>query len=116
MAVAELLVATRAADNPGLPTMPHEARIDYLKSAGLGNNPTTFYVARDETGPIAFAFLQLPQDENREGALVLIEVHPDRRREGIGTEFLRVLLPRVRAAGRTNVLGPRIVVGGAGEK
>lgn len=73
----------------------------------VGDDPEPF---------LCFAFLQLPVEENTETAFVQIEVHPDRRREGIGTMVLRSLMSEARAAGRTLVIGTNVVVDGDGEK
>ncbi|MFC1403067.1 MULTISPECIES: GNAT family N-acetyltransferase [Streptacidiphilus] len=58
---------------------------------------------------------EISLEENTHLATVEVIVHPDRRREGIGTEFLKVMLAEARAAGRSSVLGPFVRYGHAGE-
>jgi RimJ/RimL family protein N-acetyltransferase len=58
--------------------------------------------------------VSLPEQENPDTAFVFLEVDLGRRREGIGTAFLKAVLPTIQAAGRTRVLAMNVTTDGSG--
>lgn len=59
------------------------------------------FVARDAADPVAVAFMELPQLDNRHLAFVSIVVAPTHRRRGIASALLERVLEEARADGRT---------------
>ena len=63
------------------------------------------WIVTDSGGrPLARASLALPVAHNTHLAVVLLYVHPDHRRRGIGTRLLRELVEVMEADGRTDVV------------
>ncbi|MEZ0109424.1 mycothiol synthase [Catenulispora sp. EB89] len=115
-AITEMRARIQAFDRPGTPPFPLAATIELLSGQdAVSFGPRTFWTARDAEGLTGFAVVSLPDRENTDMALVFIEVDVDRRRQGIGTAFLRALLPSVQASGRPRVLALNVVGGSAGE-
>jgi len=73
-------------------------------------------VGRRDGEVVAAVTLIFPEEENAHVAVIDITVHPERRRQGIGTAVLRALLPEVVARGGEVVQGEQITAGGAGEE
>lgn len=73
------------------------------------------WVARRSGEVIAVAHAFFPDGGNAHIALAEITVHPEARRQGIGTAFLQAVLPELRARGRRVVEGQTAAFG-AGEK
>lgn len=92
-----------------------------LTAAQVRNIPDTFvvndYWARDPDGSIAatgYANWRRAPD-NRHAAFAGITVRPDRRRRGLATTLLGLLVPHVEADGRTLLMGPTLDRVPAGE-
>ncbi|CCH33426.1 hypothetical protein BN6_61750 [Saccharothrix espanaensis DSM 44229] len=111
--VHRVVLAAQAVDRPDEVPVTFEALVGGLRSPPAGFGPRRYWVARRDSEIVAVAFVNLPDAENSHLALVTITVHPRLRRMGIGTAFLRDLLPRLE--GRTVVEGWEITSGGAGE-
>ena len=111
--VHRVMVAAQAVDRPDAVPMTFEALVGSLRTPPAGFGPRRYWVARRDGEIVAIAFVNLPDAENNHLALVTITVHPQSRRLGIGSAFLRDLLPRLE--GRTVVEGWEITSGGAGE-
>ncbi|MGH8919497.1 MAG: GNAT family N-acetyltransferase, partial [Actinomycetes bacterium] len=71
--------------------------------------------ARRDGRLVALAIVNLPVDGNEHLALVQVTVHPDWRRQGIGTQLLRALEPGLRQRSRAQVEGWKVTIGGPGE-
>ena len=115
-AVTEMRARMQVLDRPGTPPIPLAATIELLSGQdGVSMGPRTFWTARDAEGLTGFASVSLPDRENTDMVLVFVEVDVARRRRGIGTAFLRALLPSLQASGRARVLALNVVGGSAGE-
>ncbi|WP_018352623.1 GNAT family N-acetyltransferase [Longispora albida] len=117
-AITGMLSRVYAADQPGSTPAAVAATIAFLTEADpAASGAWTFWLARDDSGELAgIGRVSLPEQENTDTAIVFLEVDPSRRRQGIGTAFLRAVLPSVRAAGRTRVLARNVTIAGDGER
>ncbi|ONI90886.1 hypothetical protein ALI22I_10600 [Saccharothrix sp. ALI-22-I] len=111
--VHRVVLAAQAVDRPDEVPVTFEALVGSMRTPPAGFGPRRYWVVRRDGGIVAVAFVNLPDAENGHLALVTITVHPRLRRRGIGTAFLRDLLPRLE--GRPVVEGWEITSGGAGE-
>jgi GNAT superfamily N-acetyltransferase len=73
-----------------------------------------YLAARTRASTVGYAVLQLSLVDNPRMGLVIVEVHPDHRRRGIGTALLCGVLAEMTAAGRT-VLFAETDAGGPGD-
>lgn len=116
-AITELFAAVAAIDRPEWPPLSYEAAVGLLRSAvQTGPDPGAFWTARRDGQIVAVAYFELPREENTSTAFISIRVHPGVWRQGIGTEFLRVLCSEAKSAGRTRIMGFPVRVGGSGEQ
>lgn len=109
-----MVLAAQAVDRPDEAPVAFEALVGSLGTPPAGFGPRRYWVVRRGGEVVAIAFVNFPEAENSHLALVTITVHPWLRRRGIGTAFLRDLLPRL--ADRTVVEGWEITSGGPGER
>ncbi|MEY9835701.1 GNAT family N-acetyltransferase [Streptacidiphilus sp. EB103A] len=114
-AITELRARMHAVDRPGTPPLSLMATVELMTSDD-GMGPRTFWTAREADCLLGFATVMLPDRENTDMAMVFIEVDLDRRRQGIGTAFLRALLPSLQVSGRPRVLAVNITGGSDGEQ
>ncbi|MEY9962421.1 mycothiol synthase [Streptacidiphilus sp. MAP12-16] len=115
-AITELRARMHAVDRPGTPPLSLAATIELMTSDdGAAIGPRTFWTARDADGLLGFATVILPDRENTDLAMVFLEVGLDLRRRGIGTAFLRALLPSLQASGRPRILAANVTGGSDGE-
>ncbi|TDU01902.1 acetyltransferase (GNAT) family protein [Streptomyces sp. 846.5] len=112
----DLLMASHAVDRSEIqPPTSLAAYIGRLRAMGGGPEPGVLWFGTENGTVVASAILEISLEENTHIATIDITVHPDRRRGGIGTDFLKVMLAQARAAGRTSVIGPFVRFGHAGE-
>lgn len=115
-AITGLRARMHAVDRPGTPPFSLAATIELMTSDdGAAMGPRTFWTARDGDALVGFAMVTLPDRENTDMAIVFLEVGLDRRRQGIGTAFLRALLPSLQASGRPRILAANVTSGSDGE-
>ena len=109
-----LLVACAAVDESDEPAPERARAVANLLHPPLGTEVRR-WVARDREGAlVATAQLRLFRESGRSRlARCQISVHPERRRQGIGSELLAVLRAEAQTAGRTT-LGCGNVTGAAG--
>ncbi|WP_034263731.1 GNAT family N-acetyltransferase [Actinospica robiniae] len=114
-AIAEMRARMHAVDRVGspLPTLASTLELMTKKdAAALASR--NFWLARDDSGRlVGFGMVSFPEQENTETAFVSLEVDLGRRREGIGTAFLKAVLPAVQAAGRTRIMAMNVTTGGS---
>jgi GNAT superfamily N-acetyltransferase len=97
----QMAVAGQPLDDPTVPAMPFRAFRGWW-GYGFGDNPMQAWLATDESGEPAGAYLlELPEKENRRNAFGFVLVHPARRRRGAGTELLAHMARESIRAGRT---------------
>ena len=92
-------------DHPSLPGWPPRSfRFKWTRS--FDSAPGEAWLATDDSGePVGCYLLRLPVKENVTLARVILQVPPDRRRAGIGTELLAHCAIRARRAGRARMGG-----------
>jgi GNAT superfamily N-acetyltransferase len=126
----QVLVAAAAVDDPlGPPDPLSWVRMNLTPSKGSDRKET--WVAVDDSAEgdsaegdaagggsagrvLGFHSLRLTDRENRHAGFLMLAVHPEHRRQGIGTTLLRHAAQRAAADGRT-VLGTETFEGGAGD-
>jgi GNAT superfamily N-acetyltransferase len=97
-------VATFAVDHPDLLEDPVEEVLAQLPD-GTPSWRREFYVGYLGDVPVARASLGLPTLDNRELAILKIQVVPDRRRRGFGRAMFEQLRERATDAGRSVLIG-----------
>lgn len=112
----ELMVASAKIDRPHEPATSYEATIGRLRRPGPGGYTMRHWFAYQAGKVVGHMTLILPMLETPHLASVEITVHPDFRRQGIGSDFLRTLFPVLHADGRTTVEGWWITGGSIGEQ
>ena len=99
--------------NQSMPTLSEYVELIRHPLTGLG--PIRRWVARDNGHIIGNISATLPEHENQHVGIVRAIVLPARRREGVGTELLREVLPTLIADGRTVVMGHGVKADASGE-
>jgi GNAT superfamily N-acetyltransferase len=102
----EVRQAVYAVDDPL--GAPKSARVldGWLRAGWIGDPGEAWFVPGPGAGDVvAWYCLRLPDLENRDRASLVILVHPERRREGIGRALLRHAGERAAAAGRVTLDG-----------
>lgn len=105
--LAEALVAVDRAslEQSGLELQAQSgpSRMTSLHSGNDGRPFDGLWTAFLEDQVVGWATLELPWRDNLELARVRIMVHPDRRRQGLGTRLLELALAAARENGRTSI-------------
>jgi mycothiol synthase len=101
----QLRVAVAAVDRPREPPLTYETVVGRLRTPLSGHEASHLWTARRAARIVGFGAAGFPEDENDHIGRVDVVVHPDARRQGIGTALLRAALPVVRANGRPVVEG-----------
>ncbi|ACU72437.1 GCN5-related N-acetyltransferase [Catenulispora acidiphila DSM 44928] len=117
-AITEMRARIFALDRPGTPPLSLAATIALMTEVDAAALAARiFWLARGDAGElVGFGQVSMPEQENTDTAIVFLEVDPDRRRQGIGTAFLRAVLPSIQAAGRTRVLAMNVTTDADGER
>jgi RimJ/RimL family protein N-acetyltransferase len=101
----QMTVAGQPHDDPNVPAMPFTGFRGWW-GYGFGDNPMQAWLATDESGEPAGAYLlELPLRENRQNAFGFVVIPPARRRRGIGTELLAHMARESGRAGRKLLMG-----------
>ena len=106
--VAAFLAVMDTADRPAWPLRSGPELAYLLRGGSTAGYEQLLWLGHetgDEAAMTAGATIGLPARESSETAVMEIRVRRDLRRGGIATDFHRTLIPEVRAAGRTRVLG-----------
>lgn len=99
-----LLNAAMAVDDPTSPRNLPELVAAYLRWGWDLEPPERYlYYAPGSDQPVGVLDLEMPTRDNRHLVWSEITVHPDRRRQGHGTEILAETVRRTEAAGRTTI-------------
>ena len=101
----DIVAAGSPIDHPNLPGFPLRSfRSKWTRS--YDSAPSEAWLASDDSGePVGCYLLRLPVQENVTLARVILQVSPDRRRAGIGSELLAHCADRARSAGRARMGG-----------
>jgi mycothiol synthase len=100
-----MLSTAKALDMPEDPPLTYEAAIGRLRTPPLTDGACSYWAARLDGHIVGMSRVALPQGENSGLVLLDVTVHPERRRQGIGLELLRVSMPAILSAGRGIVIG-----------
>ncbi|WP_370937013.1 GNAT family N-acetyltransferase [Amycolatopsis sp. cg13] len=109
----ELQFSVYQLEFPERPALTRQETISALRVPQGQVGEQLVWTAHRDDRLVARAIVNLPADGRL--AIVRIQVHPDVRRQGIGTEFLRIAEAMLRERGRTQVEGRNLTVGGPGE-
>jgi GNAT superfamily N-acetyltransferase len=97
--LCELRTTITAHDAPWMPP-PTERALRVDLTLGWDGEAPRVYVGEHDGRLVAVGALELPQRDNRHLAWCDVRVHPDVRRQGVGSEVLRHLMEVARDAGR----------------
>jgi GNAT superfamily N-acetyltransferase len=101
-AFADVSNAVRSVDSPWVhPLTVREAEGQFRH--GWDGEPAEPFVCTVDGTPVAVGECATSEWDNRHLAWLHVEVHPDHRRRGCGTELLEELMARARALGRTSM-------------
>lgn len=114
-ALHELQFSACRLDSPERPPMTRQETISGVRAPQIQAGEQLVWTAHRDDRLVARAIVTLPADGNEQLALVRLHVHPDVRRQGIGTEFFHALEPMLRARGRTRAEGWNLTPSGPGE-
>ena len=103
-ALHEVTVAASAVDRPGHPALAVEDVAADMQ-APLSRRRRLRYVAEQDGHIIGLLVIRLPDLDNLHLGLLDLVVHPDARRQGIGTALLRTGLSVLTGKGRRIVVG-----------
>ena len=107
--------AAQDIDDPDGPRMSAPVLGTWLVLGFTGDPAESWFIRGAPAGRVAGWYrLQLPDLENQDRADLLIVVHPDFRRRGLGRALLRHAAQRAAAAGRT-LIGGEVRDGSAGD-
>ncbi|WP_406632311.1 GNAT family N-acetyltransferase [Amycolatopsis sp. WGS_07] len=111
----QLQFSAYQADSPERPAFTRQETISTLRAPQVQSGEQLVWTAHRDGRLVARAIVNLPDGGTEHVAAVRIHVHPDVRRQGIGTELLHALEPMLRERGRTLVEGWNLTLGGPGE-
>jgi GNAT superfamily N-acetyltransferase len=112
----ELVVASAKIDRPHEPATDYERVIGRLRRPSSNADTIRHWFAYRAGKVVGHMTVGLPMLETEGVAMVEITVHPDARRQGIGSDFLRTLFPLLHDEGRATVEGWWITRDGVGER
>jgi len=112
----ELRCAVYRVDIPELPAPARSETAARLAQPQLFLGERLIWFARLGGRLAGAALVNLPVDGDENTAVVHVLVHPDLRRQGIGTRLLHTVTPTLRDRGRTAVQGYDVTKGGAGDQ
>lgn len=110
-----LTVAAFAIDRPDAPLPSYEATTARLRTPLTHVVGQDLWAARRGGRILGVAILQTREGDNDHLCVADLRVHPEVRRQGMGTALLRRVLPELRAADLRRVAGEGVTVGGAGQ-
>jgi GNAT superfamily N-acetyltransferase len=111
----ELMVSCAADWSDEAPS-EYDAAIERLRNPAPGLGPFVQWAAYLDDRLMGFEKIGFPEQENSHIGFVEIDIHPDVRRRGIGTEMLHCALPTLAARGRTEVEVWSVTEGSPAEK
>jgi mycothiol synthase len=112
----DLTVASAKIDRPHEPAASYDSVIGRLRRPSSDADTFRNWFAYRAGAVVGRMTLNLPMLESPDIAMVEITVHPDCRRQSIGTDFLRTLFPVLHAEKRTIVEGWWITGCGIGQR
>jgi mycothiol synthase len=97
----EVMLGRQQDDRLDEPPLTYDDVLGRLRNPFVGLGPVVHWVARLHGKVVGVAFVYFLEAESSHIGLTEIIVHPGARRQGIGTEMMRVLIPELRARGRS---------------
>jgi mycothiol synthase len=113
--IYDLAMARHAVDWPEITPSTYDGLVSRIRNAGIGSHPETLWWARVDGVLVATAHYEIYLEENPHLVVLSISVHPEWRRQGIGTAFFREMLAQTRRDGRSRILAPHVRSGTGGE-
>jgi mycothiol synthase len=107
-------VASDEVDGRPGPPRTYESSVRRLNMPMTLYGPCRHLVVRDGRRLIGVGLVGLPTAENTHIGFVEVEIHPQLRRQGLGSALLRELVARIRSEGRGTVFAGGILDPGAG--
>lgn len=101
-------------ESPEDPPVTYEAAVGRLRTPWPSDGECRYWAGYVDGVLVGLGKLSLPGAENSGIAQTEVTVHPDFRRQGIGTELLRALMLAVRDSGRPTVNGSALKAGSSG--
>ncbi|MFI9388288.1 GNAT family N-acetyltransferase [Kutzneria sp. NPDC052558] len=111
----ELRCAVYRVDIPEMPTPTRSETVSRLAAPQLILGDRLMWFARLDGRLAGTVSVYMLDEGGKRVAIVQVLVRPDLRRQGIGTQLLRGVVPTLREAGRTEVQGWDITADGAGD-
>ncbi|MDR8411765.1 GNAT family N-acetyltransferase [Nonomuraea sp. 3-1Str] len=112
----ELAIAAFSVDRPDAPKPGYDTFVGRLRAIPPGVGRQRFWAARRQGHLAGLAITQLSRSEDDNSIVVDVRVHPELRRQGIGTALLRRALGGSSAEGRELIVGRGVTAGGDGEQ
>jgi mycothiol synthase len=109
-----MLTAVVAADTPEDQPPTFEGSIGRMRTPPIEHGPCRFWAAHLDGRLVGTARLALPDDTNTDIIHIEVYVHPDLRRQGIGTRLLSAAMPTALKSERSTVFGLPMKPGSAG--
>ncbi|MFC6015325.1 GNAT family N-acetyltransferase [Plantactinospora solaniradicis] len=100
----EIEAASRAAEQPDMPPLSRQRFFGALRHPWPGDEERHALAYLDGV-PVGHLAVTLPQVENRENAQVVLMVHPDHRRRGVGRALYEYAVRFLRERGRKRMIG-----------
>ncbi|MGF1430777.1 GNAT family N-acetyltransferase [Kitasatospora sp. LaBMicrA B282] len=101
-------------DFPEDPPVSYEAAVGRLRTPWLSDGTCRYWAAYANGTLVGLGKLAVQEGENSAIADAEVTVHPDVRRQGIGTALLRALLPALHESGRSTVNSAAVKTGSPG--
>jgi len=109
-----MMSAVKDADFPEDPPLSYDAAVGRLRNPPLTDGECLHWAAYQAQRLVGWARLRLPTEENAGVVKLEVVVHPELRRQGIGTAMLRAVLPTILDTRRGVVIGSGLKGDGAG--
>jgi GNAT superfamily N-acetyltransferase len=97
----QIIVSGHAEDDPNVPAVTWRRLLAWWRYGFASEPVETWLATDDDLHPIGCYLLWLPERENRQNAMISLNVARDRRRQGLGTALLGHAAGQAEQAGRT---------------
>lgn len=110
-----LMSTARAFEAPEDPPYDYETAVSRILSPPPDERDSFHWLAYRDSGIVGFSRATLGVRENSRLAKIEVWIHPDTRRQGIGTALVRAMLPILKEGGYTTIMGLPVKLDSAGE-